>query len=99
MRPSVGFRRGHRPTPNKQGNPVAIDVFTVLNDPNSGQHFVVVTGISSDPNNGNVLMVTYIDPFTGAEETATWDQLWTAWSTNNDANGTGNGWWLTFNQP
>jgi len=80
--------------------PVIIDVLTRLNDPESGAHFIVVTGISLDATNGNVVMIHYNNPLTGRSESARWDGedgLWNAWQRNGDPGGAG--WWMTIPQP
>lgn len=80
--------------------PVIIDVLTRLNDPDSGAHFVVVTGISLDAGNANVVLIHYNNPLTGRSESARWDGtdgLWNAWQNNPDPGGSG--WWMTLSQP
>jgi hypothetical protein len=79
--------------------PVIIDVLTRLNDPDSGAHFVVVTGISLDANNENVIFIHYNNPLTGRSESTRWDGedgLWNAWQHNPDPGGAG--WWMTIRQ-
>lgn len=82
------------------GEPVVMDVFSKLNDPESEAHFVVVTGISVDPNGGDVVIIHYNDPLTGTKESAGWagDQgVWNAWQNNRDPGGSG--WWLVIPPP
>jgi len=82
------------------GEPVIIDVFSNLNDPESEAHFVVVTGISVDPNKGNAIIIHYNDPLTGTKESADWDGdqgVWNAWQNNKDPGGSG--WWLVVPPP
>jgi hypothetical protein len=82
------------------GQPVVIDVLFKLNDPEPETHFVVVTGISVDPNGGNVVIIHYNDPLTGTKESAGWagDQgVWKAWQNNRDP--AGSGWWLVIPPP
>lgn len=81
----------------QQDEPVIIDVLTLLNDPQSDAHFVLVTGLSVDPNRGGAILVTYNDPFTGQTLTADWDGeagIWRAWLHNGDPGGSG--WWLVI---
>ena len=82
------------------GEPVIIDVYSNLNDPESEAHFVVVTGISVDPNKGNAIIIHYNDPLTGTKESADWDGdqgVWNAWQNNMDPGGSG--WWLVVPPP
>jgi len=82
------------------GEAVIIDVFSNLNDPESEAHFVVVTGISVDPNKGNAIIIHYNDPLTGTKESADWDGdqgVWNAWQNNMDPGGSG--WWLVVPPP
>ena len=84
----------------RSGEPVVIDVFSKLNDPESEAHFVVVTGISVDPNRGNAIIIHYNDPLTGTKESADWDGsqgVWNAWQNNKDPGGSG--WWLVVPPP
>jgi hypothetical protein len=83
-----------------QGNPVIIDVLTIFSDPESDAHFIVVTGVSVDPNRNNAVVIHYNDPLTGTKESADWegDQgVWNAWQTNDDPGGAG--WWLVIPAP
>jgi hypothetical protein len=82
------------------GEPVVIDVFSNLDDPESEAHFVVVTGISVDPNRENAIIIHYNDPLTGTKESADWDEgqgVWNAWQNNRDPDGSG--WWLVISPP
>ena len=84
----------------RSGEPVVVDVFSKLNDPESEAHFVVVTGISVDPNRGNAIIIHYNDPLTGTKESADWDGsqgVWNAWQNNKDPGGSG--WWLVISPP
>jgi hypothetical protein len=80
--------------------PVVIDVHSKLNDPESGAHFVVVTGISVDPDRGDAVIIHYNDPLTGTKESADWagdEGVWNAWQNNKDPGGSG--WWLVIPPP
>ena len=84
----------------RNGEPVVIDVLSKLNDPQSEAHFVVVTGISVDPNRGNAIVIYYNDPLTGTKESADWagsEGVWNAWQNNRDPGGSG--WWLVIAPP
>ncbi|MGZ8918689.1 MAG: papain-like cysteine protease family protein [Methylobacter sp.] len=81
----------------RNSEPVVIDVFSRLNDPESEAHFVVITGISVDPNRENAIIIHYNDPLTGTKESADWDGsqgVWNAWQNNRDPDGSG--WWLVI---
>jgi hypothetical protein len=81
----------------QNNEPVIIDVLTRLSDPDSGAHFVVVTGVSLDESNGNTILIHYNNPLTGLGETAPWsgtDGLWKAWQKNGDPGGAG--WWMAI---
>jgi hypothetical protein len=83
-----------------RGDPVIIDVLTIFSDPQSDAHFIVVTGVSVDPNRNNAIVVHYNDPLTGTKESADWDGgqgVWNAWQTNDDPGGAG--WWLVIPTP
>jgi hypothetical protein len=83
----------------QNGYPVIIDVRTRLDDPRSAAHFVLVTGISADPNHGNAIMIHYNDPLTGTSESAAWagrQGIWNAWQHNGDPGGSG--WWLVISR-
>jgi hypothetical protein len=84
----------------RSDEPVVIDVLSKLDDPESEAHFVVVTGISVDPNRENAIIIHYNDPLTGTKETADWDGsqgVWNAWQNNKDPGGSG--WWLVIPPP
>ena len=84
----------------RNGEPVIIDVLSNFTDPQSEAHFVVVTGMSVDPNRGNAIVVQYNDPFTGIIEFADWqgdEGVWNAWRNNGDPGGSG--WWLVIPPP
>ena len=81
----------------QRGEPVVIDVLSNFRDPESEAHFVVVTGISVDPNRGNAVVVHYNDPLTGTKEADDWagsEGVWNAWQRNGDPGGAG--WWLVI---
>ena len=76
------------------GNPVIIDVTTRLDDLSSGAHFVVVTGVATDPWTGQV-SVSYSNPLDGQAESAGFSGqggIWDAWQNNGDSGGSGR--WL-----
>jgi hypothetical protein len=84
----------------KNDEPVIIDVLTRLDDPTSGAHFVLVTGVARDVNDPTIIWVYYNNPLTGVNEVAPWDGdtgLWHAWMNNPDPGGPG--WWLTLWAP
>jgi hypothetical protein len=84
----------------RNGEPVIIDVLSDFSDPTSVAHFVIVTGLSVDPNRGNAIVVHYNDPFTGIKKSADWagsEGVWNAWQTNGDPGGAG--WWLVISAP
>jgi hypothetical protein len=84
----------------RNGEPVIIDVLSNFSDPQSEAHFVVVTGISVDPNRNNAVIIHYNDPLTGTAESADWngsEGVWNAWRTNSDPGGPG--WWLVIPPP
>jgi hypothetical protein len=84
----------------RQGDPVIIDVLSNFRDPESEAHFVVVTGLSIDPNRGNAVVIHYNDPLTGTKQSADWEGesgVWNAWLTNGDPGGAG--WWLVISPP
>jgi hypothetical protein len=83
-----------------EGRPVIIDITTRLDQSGSTAHFVVVTGLSFDPNNGNAVTIYYNNPLTGKNESAPWDGnngVWNAWQNNGDPGGAG--WWLVISPP
>jgi len=84
----------------RRGEPVTIDVLSNFSDPDSEAHFVVVTGISVDPQRGNAIVIQYNDPLTGTKESADWSGsagVWNAWQNNADPGGPG--WWLAISPP
>ena len=84
----------------ENGEPVIIDVQTDLNDPTSGAHFVVVTGVAVDSNDPGVITINYNNPQTGVNESAAWGGdagIWHAWQNNPDPGGSG--WWLVISPP
>jgi len=81
----------------KEGDPVIIDVLTYLDDPSSDAHFILVTGVSPDPNEPGLITIYYNNPLTGRGESAPWDGengIWHAWQNNPDPGGYG--WWLVI---
>jgi len=84
----------------RNGEPVTIDVLSNFRDPQSEAHFIVVTGVSVDPNRGNAVVVHYNDPLTGTKESDDWagsEGVWNAWQNNGDPGGSG--WWLVISPP
>jgi len=84
----------------RNGEPVIIDVLSNFSDPESEAHFVVVTGISVDPQRNNAIIIHYNDPLTGTQETGDWagsEGVWNAWQMNGDPGGAG--WWLVISPP
>ena len=84
----------------RNGEPVIIDVLSNLSDPESEAHFIVVTGISVDPNRDDAIVIHYNDPLTGTYESADWagkEGVWNAWKNNRDPGGSG--WWLVISPP
>jgi hypothetical protein len=82
------------------GEPVIIDVLSNFNDPQSEAHFIVITGVSVDPNRENAVVIDYNDPLTGTIESADWageTGVWNAWKNNDDPGGSG--WWLVIHSP
>jgi len=81
----------------RSGNPIMIDVLSNFSDPESEAHFIVVTGISSDPNREDAIVIHYNDPLTGTKQTSDWAGIggvWNAWHMNKDPGGPG--WWLVI---
>ena len=81
----------------QKGHSVMIDVLTRLDDPHSGAHFVLVTGISVASDNKYAITIHYNDPLTGKNRTSPWfgaNGIWSAWHTNGDPGGSG--WWLSI---
>ncbi|HEY3474459.1 MAG TPA: papain-like cysteine protease family protein [Anaerolineales bacterium] len=84
----------------RNGEPVIIDVLTDFSDPQSEAHFVVVTGISVNPERNNAVVIHYNDPLTGTQRADDWagsQGVWNAWRTNGDPGGAG--WWLVISPP
>ena len=83
----------------QNNEPIIIDVLTRPNDPSSGAHFVVVTGISIDQSHEDAI-IHYNNPLTGRSEAAPWagtEGIWNAWQNNGDPRGAG--WWMTIRAP
>jgi hypothetical protein len=81
----------------RAGEPVIIDVLSDFADPESEAHFILVTGMSTDPNRDNTILIHYNDPLTGTKETADWpgnEGVWHAWQNNGDPGGPG--WWMVI---
>ncbi len=84
----------------RKDEPVTIDVLSNFRDPESEAHFIVVTGISVDPQRGNAIVIPYNDPLTGTKESADWagsQGVWNAWQNNDDPGGPG--WWMVISNP
>ena len=84
----------------QNNEPIVIDVLTRLNDPNSGAHFVVVTGMSIDRGHEDAIMIHYNNPLTARSESAPWagtEGVWNGWQNNGDPGGAG--WWMTIRAP
>jgi hypothetical protein len=78
------------------GQPVIIDITTLLYDATSGAHFVVVTGFSTDPQSGETT-ITFNNPLSGEQQAADWagtEGIWNAWQNNGDPGGAG--WWMVI---
>ena len=81
----------------RAGEPVIIDVLSDFSDPASEAHFILVTGISPDPNGEQAILIHYNDPLTGTKETDDWsggEGVWHAWQNNGDPGGAG--WWMVI---
>lgn len=79
------------------GQPVIIDVLSNFSDPDSEAHFILVTGISTDPDREHAILIHYNDPLTGTKETDDWsgsEGVWHAWQNNGDPGGPG--WWMVI---
>ena len=79
---------------------ILIDVLTLLYDPDSGAHFVLVTGIAYDPQKPNDTRIYYNDPLTGENRANYWEGgegIWNAWQNNGDPGGAG--WWMAIPSP
>jgi hypothetical protein len=84
----------------RAGEPVIIDVLSNFSDPGSEAHFILVTGISTDPTRENAIIVYYNDPLSGTKESDDWsgsEGVWHAWQNNGDPGGPG--WWLVISPP
>jgi papain like cysteine protease AvrRpt2 len=82
------------------GEPVIIDVLSNFSDPGSEAHFILVTGISTDPNRENAIVIHYNDPLSGTKESDDWsgsEGVWHAWQNNGDPGGPG--WWMVISHP
>jgi predicted double-glycine peptidase len=82
------------------GDPVIIDILVRLDDPDSGAHFVVVTGLSIDPKNPDAVKIFYNDPQLGRNRSSDWlggEGIWNAWQNNGDPGGSG--WWMMISSP
>ncbi len=82
------------------GDPLIIDILARLDDPDSGAHFVVVTGLTIDPKNPNKTRIHFNDPLTGTNRSAYWlgiEGVWHAWQNNGDPGGSG--WWMMIPSP
>jgi hypothetical protein len=80
--------------------PVIIDVLSNFSDLESEAHFILVTGISTDPSRENAIVIHYNDPLTGTKETDDWsgsEGVWNAWRNNGDPGGPG--WWMVISSP
>jgi hypothetical protein len=83
-----------------RGDPVLIDILTRLDDPGSGSHFVVVTGLAIDPENPNKTKIFFNDSLTGTNRWGYWlggEGVWNAWQNNGDPGGAG--WWMMIASP
>jgi hypothetical protein len=79
------------------GDAIIIDSFARLYDPESGAHFVVVTGLEIDDTNPNKTKIYFNDPLTGTNRWGYWlgiEGVWNAWQNNGDPGGSG--WWLVI---
>src|SRR5215207_6107650 len=56
----------------RDGEPIIIDVLSDFSDPESEAHFIVVTGIATDPSRNNAVVIHYNDPFTGTKKMDDW---------------------------
>ena len=82
------------------GDPVIIDIRTRLDDPWSGAHFVVVTGLELNPDNPNATKIYYNDPLLNKNRSSYWtgrEGIWNAWQNNRDPGGSG--WWMIIYSP
>lgn len=84
----------------RKGEPVIIDVLSNFQDPDSEAHFIVITGMSTDPARADAVRIHFNDPLTGTQEVADWagsQGVWNAWHSNDDPGGAG--WWLVISPP
>ena len=84
----------------RAGEPVIIDVLSNFSAPGSEAHFILVTGISTDPNRENAIVIHYNDPLSGTKESDDWsgsEGVWHAWQNNGDPGGPG--WWMAISPP
>jgi hypothetical protein len=84
----------------RDGEPVIIDVLSDFTDLESEAHFIVVTGISVDPDRNNAVVIHYNDPLSGTQKADDWSGaqgVWNAWLTNGDPGGAG--WWMVISPP
>jgi hypothetical protein len=82
------------------GDPVIIDILARLDDPESGAHFVVVTGLAIDRKNPNKTKIYFNDPLAGMNRSSYWlgsEGIWNAWQNNGDPGGAG--WWMMISSP
>ena len=82
------------------GDPVMIDSLARLYDPDSGAHFVLVTGLAIDGKNPNKTRIYFNDPLTGTNRWGYWlgiEGVWNAWKNNGDPDGSG--WWMMIPSP
>jgi hypothetical protein len=80
------------------GDPVVIDILVRLDRPESGAHFVVVTGL--DLRRPDRPKIHFNDPLTGTNRWAYWhgdEGIWNAWQNNGDPGGAG--WWMMIASP
>ena len=76
---------------------VIIDVLSHFSDPESQAHFILVTGISTDPDRDHAILIQCNDPLTGTKEADDWSGdagVWHAWQNNGDPGGPG--WWMVI---
>ena len=84
----------------REDKPVIIDILSNFKDPSSEAHFILVTGISTDPSRDNAIVIHYNDPLIGTQESAHWaglEGVWKAWQKNGDPEGSG--WWIVISSP
>ena len=81
----------------QNGTPVIIDVLNRSEASPLNAQYVVVTGISADPNGADAVTIYYNDLLTGSSNSAPWSGeagIWNAWQNNPDPDGAG--WWLVL---